>query len=49
MSASKTFECHSCDSEGKIVIRTDDVKLNDIVYCPICGADILEEDDSDEE
>lgn len=49
MSASKTFECPSCETEGKIVVRTDDVKLSDIVYCPVCGADILDEDDSDED
>jgi len=49
MSASKTFVCDTCDTEGKIIIRTDDVRLHDIIYCPVCGADILEEDDSIED
>lgn len=49
MSASKTFHCHSCEAEGKIVVRSDDVKLSDIVYCPVCGADILDEYDTDED
>lgn len=48
MSASKTFECPSCETEGKIVVRTEDVQLRDIVYCPVCGADILD-DESDED
>lgn len=48
MSTSKTFDCLSCETEGKIVIRTSDIKLNDIVYCPVCGADILEDDSDDD-
>jgi transcription elongation factor Elf1 len=47
MATSKTFQCPSCDTEGKIVIRSDDIGLEEIVYCPVCGADILDED-SDE-
>ena len=49
MSASKTFECLSCDTEGRIVVKTSDVQLRDIVYCPVCGADIFEEDESEED
>lgn len=47
MSVSKTFQCSNCDSEGKIVVKSDEVTLSDIVYCPICGADIFEEEDED--
>jgi hypothetical protein len=45
MSTSKTFECQSCETEGKIVIRTEDVGLEDVVYCPVCGGNIFEEED----
>lgn len=49
MSTSKTFECQSCDTKGKIVVKNDELSLSDIVYCPVCGADIFEEDDSVED
>ncbi|CAB4127384.1 hypothetical protein UFOVP84_160 [uncultured Caudovirales phage] len=45
MSVSKTFECQSCETEGKIVIRTEDVNLEDVAYCPVCGGSIFDEDD----
>jgi hypothetical protein len=45
MSVSKTFECQNCESEGKIVIKGDDVTLADISVCPVCGSSIFEEDD----
>ncbi len=47
MSASKTFECQVCESSGKIVVRTDDVNIEDIQYCPVCGSPIYEESDDD--
>ena len=47
MSVSKTFECESCGAEGKVVIKSDDYNLSDIVYCPVCGGDIFEEEDDD--
>lgn len=48
MSTSKHFQCENCESEGKIVIKTEDVSLSDIAYCPVCGADIYdEEEDTD--
>jgi hypothetical protein len=45
----KVFECESCGAEGKIVIKGTDTQYEDIVYCPICSADIYEEEDFDEE
>lgn len=45
----KMFECESCGSEGKIVIKGTDVQLEDIVYCPVCSADIYEEEEFDNE
>lgn len=40
----KKFECEVCGAEGKIVIEGDDLTQSDIVYCPVCSADISEED-----
>jgi transcription elongation factor Elf1 len=45
----KHFECLECNSEGKIIIKGSDTQLEDIVYCPVCSADIYEEEDYDEE
>lgn len=45
MASTKYFECNTCDTMGKITIKTDDISVEDIVYCPVCGADIYEEDD----
>lgn len=44
----KYFECAECDTHGKITVKTNDITSEDIVYCPVCGADIYEEDDDDE-
>jgi hypothetical protein len=45
----KQFHCNQCDAEGKITIKGDDFKFEDIVHCPLCGSDIYEEEDIDEE
>lgn len=45
----KLFECESCGSEGKIVIKGTDIQLEDIVYCPVCSADIYEEEEFNED
>jgi hypothetical protein len=45
----KHFECEECGANGKIIIKGDDHQLEDIVYCPVCSADIYEEEDFDEE
>jgi Zn finger protein HypA/HybF involved in hydrogenase expression len=49
MSISRTFECQNCDTVGKIVIKSADIQLSDVTYCPVCGSDIYEEDDQDED
>ncbi len=49
MASTKYFECVACDTIGKITIKTDDLSVEDIVYCPVCGADIYEEDDDYED
>ena len=43
------FECTECQARGKIILKGDDHSLEDIVYCPVCSADIYEEEDLDEE
>jgi uncharacterized paraquat-inducible protein A len=47
MSASKTFQCDNCDAEGKIIIKSEEINLSDVAYCPCCGANILEDEDED--
>ena len=45
----KVFECEACGAEGKIVIKGTDTQIEDIVFCPVCSADIYEEEDFDDE
>lgn len=45
----KHFECEECGARGKITLRGDAHIAEDIVYCPVCSADIYEEEDEDEE
>jgi predicted nucleic acid-binding Zn-ribbon protein len=45
----KHFECSACNAEGKISIKGSDVQLSDIVYCPVCSADIYEEEEFDDD
>jgi len=47
--ATKFFECTECQAQGKITLKGDDHRLEDIVYCPICSADIYEEEDLDKD
>jgi transcription elongation factor Elf1 len=49
MAVLKHFECIQCGSEGKITIKGTEVLFSDIVYCPVCGGDIFEEADFEEE
>ena len=42
--ATKHFECQHCEAYGKIILKSDE-RLEDIVYCPVCSADIYEEED----
>ena len=45
--ASRVFFCESCGARGKIALKGDEHSIEDIVCCPVCGADISEEDDLD--
>lgn len=48
---SRLFECVECDSYGKITLKGTDQSVDAIACCPVCGADIsqVEEFDEDEE
>lgn len=45
----KHFECAACNAEGKISIKGSELQLADIVYCPVCSADIYEEEEFEED
>jgi hypothetical protein len=45
----KHFECQECETIGKITIKGSEHKLEDIVFCPICSADIYEEEELEDE
>jgi excinuclease UvrABC ATPase subunit len=47
--AVRHFVCEHCESHGKILVKTNDVTPEDIVYCPVCGGDIFEDDEDYEE
>lgn len=44
MATVKSFNCETCSSEGKISIKGDELTLSDIVYCPVCGGNIYDEE-----
>lgn len=51
MAASRLFECPECGAFGKIILKSDDHEKSSIACCPVCGADITEDekyDDADE-
>jgi hypothetical protein len=41
----KYFECEHCGTRGKIIIKDENTRLEDLVCCPVCAADIYEEED----
>lgn len=45
----KQFECDHCGAEGKITIKGNDFLFEDVVCCPVCGSDIYEPAEEDEE
>lgn len=47
--ASRLFECDSCGAFGKITLKGDELDTCDIAYCPVCSADISEDEKLDEE
>lgn len=50
--ATRLFECSECGVFGKIVLKGNEHEKEEIVYCPVCSADIYEDEkfeDEDEE
>jgi hypothetical protein len=47
MSTTKTFECQNCDTVGKIIVKSEDISVSEIVYCPVCAADIYTDEDDE--
>lgn len=45
----KQFACEHCNAEGKITLKGDDFQYSDLVFCPVCGSDIFEEEDIDDD
>lgn len=48
MSKTKHFECDECGTRGKITLRSDH-EVEECVYCPVCSADIYEEEEDVED
>lgn len=49
MSTSKLFECVECAAFGKIILKSTDHEKSSIVCCPVCGADITEDEKYEDE
>ena len=47
--STKYFECTECGARGKIILKGDDHGTEDCVYCPVCSADIYEEEDLEDD
>jgi hypothetical protein len=47
--ATRLFECENCGAFGKITLKGDEHGKGDIVYCPVCSADIYEEEEDYED
>lgn len=47
--ASRLFECSECNAYGKITLKGNEHEVEDIVCCPVCGADITQVDDYNDE
>lgn len=45
----KQFTCATCGAEGKISLKGVDLSFEDIVYCPLCSADIYEPEEDSED
>ena len=43
------LECEQCQARGKITLKGEDLRQSDVVYCPVCSADIYEPEELDEE
>lgn len=49
MAGSRLFECVECGAFGKIMLKSDDHDKSSIVCCPVCAADITEDEKYEDE
>lgn len=49
MTASRLFECSQCGAFGKITLKSEDHEKSSIACCPVCAADITEDEKYDDE
>lgn len=48
--ATKHFDCDICGAHGKIIFKdSSEFTSSDVAFCPMCGGDIFEEDDYNED
>lgn len=45
--AVKIFACAVCDATGKIILKNDDLTAKDCAFCPVCSAQIYQDEDID--
>jgi hypothetical protein len=43
------IECESCEFHGTLTTKSTDISKADICFCPVCGADILQNYSDDED
>jgi len=46
---SRLFECESCGAYGKITLKDNEHSTEDVVYCPVCSADITQVEEYEDE
>lgn len=44
MTASRLFECVECGAFGKITLKSEEHEKSSIACCPVCAADISEDE-----
>lgn len=49
MAASRLFECSECGAFGKITLKSEEHEKSSIACCPVCAADITEDEKYDDE
>lgn len=45
----KNFSCDNCETIGIISIKNEDITMNDISICPVCGTPLMDEYEEDED
>jgi transcription elongation factor Elf1 len=48
MSVVRQFSCEECNADGKISLKNDIHEYEEIVYCPVCGYDIKDDEDDED-